>query len=171
VIDILEPLTLEQVPDALFALSDAYLDSAEKLNTEMKDGVWPSSYQRGQVVLYLTLHSVELNLKGCIKKLDPSFNSGHSTIAELSERLRQLKQTIEFDPPFGTEPLPIELEGEVDPRKWDRIAHQVFRYPMDRDGKPWQGLFAYSADMFSSSITQLRHDFDFMRYQVSKHDG
>ena len=67
--DILEPLTVEQVPDELFRLAEAYLDAAENLNRQMKEGAWRSSYQRGQVVLYLTLHAVELTLKGCIKKL------------------------------------------------------------------------------------------------------
>lgn len=170
-IDVLESFPPEQMPDALFKLSDAYLDAAENLNRQMNDGTWPSSYQRGQVVLYLTLHAVELTLKGCIKRLQPSFNSGHSTITKLSQHLRTLRPSIEFDPPFGTEPIPIELEGEVDVEKWDRIAHQVFRYPMDRDGKPWNGLFGFSADMFSSSLIQLRHDFEHMRYQVSRKDS
>lgn len=169
-LDILEPLTVDQLPDALFQLSDGYLDAAENLNRQMKDGTWPSSYQRGQVVLYLTLHATELTLKGCIKKLQPSFNAGHSTIARLSEHLRTLKPSIQFDPPFGTEPIP-ELEGEVDIEKLNRIAHQVFRYPMDRAGRPWEGLFAFSADMFNSSLTQLRSDFEYMRYQVSRNDG
>lgn len=169
--DILEPLSLEQLPHALFNLSDAYLDAAENLNSQMNNGNWPSSYQRGQVVLYLTLHAVELTLKGCIKQLQPSFNSGHSTIARLAESLRTLRPSIEFDPPFGTEPIAYDLEGEVDIEKLDRVAHQVFRYPMDRNGKPWEGLFAFSADMFSSSLIQLRHDFQYMRYQVSRNDG
>lgn len=168
--DILDQLDVTDIPDELFRLSEAYLAAADNLNRQLKNGAWPSSYQRGQVVLFLALHAVELHLKGCIKTLQPSYRAGHS-IANLISDLRSLRPSIEFDPPFGTEPLPIVLEGEPPHVNWDKVANQVFRYPMDREGEPWEGLFGFSADIFQGSLDQLHGDFESMRYQVKRNDG
>jgi hypothetical protein len=166
-VDILGQLDITDIPDELFRLSDAYLAAADNLNHQLKSGSWSSSYQRGQVVLFLALHSMELHLKGCIKTLEPSYKAGHS-IARLVEDLRKLRPSIEFEPPFGTEPVPIQIDGESSDVQWDRAANQVFRYPTDREGVPWKGLFAFSADIFQGSLDQLRCDFEAMRYQVKR---
>jgi HEPN domain-containing protein len=169
-VDILDQLDITDVPDELFRLSDAYLGAADNLNRQLNSGSWPSSYQRGQVVLFLALHAIELHLKGCLKTLQPSYKAGHS-IAKLVSDLRNLQPSIEFDPPFGSEPLAIELEGETSQMNWDKVANQVFRYPMDREGAPWEALFAFSADIFQGSLDQLHCDFESMRYQVKRNDG
>ncbi len=165
--NILDQLDITDIPDELFRMSDAYLAAADNLNRQLQSGSWASSYQRGQVVLFLALHALELHLKGCIKTLQPSYNAGHS-IATLVGDLRKLRSSIEFDPPFGTEPVPIELDGKPSEMKWDKLANQVFRYPMDRGGAPWEGLFGFSADIFQGSLDQLHTDFESMRYQLKR---
>lgn len=67
------------VPEEFARSAVAYLDSAEKLNSLMADGQWSSNFHRGQAVLWLIFHAVELFLKACILRLDPAAKvSGHS---------------------------------------------------------------------------------------------
>ena len=163
--DVLEKVEIADVPKALFKLSDAYLDAAENLNNQLSEDVWPSSYQRGQVVLFLAFHAVELGLKGSIKKLQPSFNAGHSTLAKLASHLRALAPEVEFEPPFGIEALPPDAEGLIEADRLDRFAHQHLRYPMDTKGVPWEGLFGFSADMFQASLAKMRSELHRVRAQ------
>lgn len=80
----------EDLPDELYRLYDAYLDAAENLNAQIVHGDWESSYQRGQVVLFLAFHAVELCLKACIKTAQPSMDPGHHTLPKLAEQLNSL---------------------------------------------------------------------------------
>lgn len=158
--DVLEKVETADVPEALFKLSDAYLDAAGNLNSQLSEGIWSSSYQRGQVVLFLAFHAVELGLKGCIKRLQPSFNAGHS-LEELTGHLRTLAPEVEFEAPFGTEPPPPESKAAQIAR-----FHQQLRYPMDTKGVPWEGLFGFSAELFGESLAKMRRDLHRVRAQV-----
>lgn len=74
----------------------SHLEAAEKLNTLMCDGVWPSNFYRGQATLWLAFHAVELFLKGCILKLDPSANVGGHSLANLATKLNSLAPDVVF---------------------------------------------------------------------------
>lgn len=87
-------------------LALSHLEAAEKLNDLMSEKSWPSNYYRGQAVLLLVFHAVELFLKGFILKLAPATKvEGHS-LAAFTKKLKTLAPDIEFQPPFKVEALP-----------------------------------------------------------------
>ncbi len=59
-------IRIDDIPVEFMKQALSHLESAEKLNTLMCEGTWPSNFYRGQAVLWLALHAVELFLKGLI---------------------------------------------------------------------------------------------------------
>jgi hypothetical protein len=71
-------------------LALSHLEAAERLNSLMSERLWPSNYYRGQSVLLLTFHSVELIIKGFLLKLAPDTKvEGHS-LAKLVKTLARI---------------------------------------------------------------------------------
>ena len=120
-------------------LALSHLEAAEQLTSLMSERKWLANYYRGQSVLLLTFHCVELFLKGFILKLASSTKvEGHS-LAKLVKALKRLAPDIEFDSPFKIEPLvpypELVRKAEADEKRF----YEVLRYPIDRNGKPWPG--------------------------------
>ena len=96
-----------EIPMEFMKLALSHLEAAEQLVALMSEKRWSSNYYRGQSVLLLTFHSVELFLKGFILKLAPNTKiEGHS-LARLVKTLKRLAPEIEFDPPFKVEAAPV----------------------------------------------------------------
>lgn len=163
----------EDVPDQLYRLSDAYLDAAENLNGQIVHSHWDSSYQRGQVILFLAFHAVELCLKACIKVAQPSANPDHHTLPKLAEQLNRLVPDLNYRVPFGVEPVsPPSPELRAVMETNARMAHQRLRYPADNAGNPWPGVFGFSALSFARTLEDIRGDLLRIRDHVAKdHDG
>ena len=137
-------------------LALAYLEAAESLNIEMIAARTPESFYRGQPVLWLAFHALELFLKGFILKLAPGSNpSGHS-IPELLDALQALDSTIEIPHPFGVEAMPDYPEFVVEAKRLNRTLHEQLRYMSDRSGEPWPGIRGFSAALFQQTLTELR---------------
>src|SRR5947209_7414211 len=129
----------DDIPIEFMKQALSHLEAAEKLNTLMCDGTWPSNFYRGRAVLWLAFHAVELFLKGCILKVEPSAKVGGHSLADLTSRLKALAPDVTFDPPFGVEPLP-PYPGLVEKAKREeRKLHELLRYPIDTEGKQWPG--------------------------------
>ena len=163
----------EDVPDELYRLSDAYLDAAENLNAQMVRGHWASSYQRGQVILFLAFHAVELCLKACIKTAQPSANPRHHTLHKLAEQLNSLVPDLNYCVPFSVEPeSPVTPELRAKMEANARLAHQQLRYPADNAGDPWQGVSGFSAQLFQRTLQDIRSELIRIRNHAAKyHDG
>lgn len=146
------------IPTEFVKQARAHLDAAEKLNTLLFDGVWDSNYYRGQAVLWLTFHAVELYLKGFIWKLDPKESiNGHSLDA-LTAKLKTIAPKTEFKPPFGIESLPPDPERAQQAEKLERKIHEMLRYPTDTGGNPWLGVRGFSASRFQKTLKLTRAD-------------
>ena len=160
----------EDIPRELYRLSDAYLDAAENLNAQIVNGGWESSYQRGQVVLFLTFHAIELCLKGCIKTLLPSATPwGQHKLPKLAQELNALLPDLDYRVPFGAVPTPPPEPGlRARMEAHDRELHQQLRYPADNDGKPWEGVFVFSATLFAGSLREIRDELVRIRAHVGR---
>lgn len=134
----------------------SYLEAAETLNTLMCENAWPSNYYRGQAVLWLTFHAVELLLKGCILKLKPRARVGGHSLADLTATLKKLAPGIDFEAPFGAEALPPYPEFVEIAKRSEKKLHEVFRYPVNSEGKPWPGVHGFSAPLFQSTLADIR---------------
>lgn len=146
------------VPMEFMKLALSHLQAAEQLNSLMSERRWPSNYYRGQAVLLLTFHSVELFLKGFILKLDPSAKVGGHSLARLTKMLKRLAPSVEFDPPFKVEALVPYPELVRRAEEQEKKFHEVLRYPIDTNGKPWQGVRGFSASSCKRLLARIRSD-------------
>lgn len=148
----------EDIPIEFMKQALSHLEAAEKLNTLMCDGTWPSNFYRGRAVLWLAFHAIELFLKGRILKVDPSAKVGGHSLADLTKKLKGLTPDIIFDPPFGVEPLPPYPELGKKAEREEKRIHELLRYPTDTEGRPWLGAHGFSAPLFQGTLTNIRRD-------------
>ena len=153
-----QEVTDSDVPMEFVKQARAHLEAAEKLNTLMCDGAWASNYYRGQAVLWLAFHAVELYLKGFILKLDPRASVNGHSLAVLTTKLKHLAPKTQFDPPFGIEALPPDPELVQKVEKSEKKIHEMLRYPIDTEGKPWPGVLGFSASMFQNILARTHTD-------------
>jgi len=138
----------------------------------MSEKSWPSNYYRGQAVLLLIFHAVELFLKGFILKLAPAtMVEGHS-LAALTKKLKTLAPDIEFEPPFEVEALPPYPGLVRGAEEKEKRFHEVLRYPIGKKGKPWPGVRGFSASSCRRMLVQVRADCERVYVRVfEKQDG
>jgi len=164
-------VTEGDVPMEFMKLALCHLEAAERLNSLMSEKLWPSNYYRGQSVLLLTFHSVELFLKGFILKLAPDKKvEGHS-LAKLVKTLKLLAPGTEFDPPFKIEALVPYPELVRRAEQQEKRFHEVLRYPIDKNGKPWPGVRGFSASSCKCLLAGVRSDCERLYVQVFEKDG
>lgn len=63
-----------------------------------------------------------------------------------------------FKPPFGIEPLPPYPELVEGAKQKEKKIHEVLRYPVDMNGKPWPGAHGFSALLFQGTLARIRKD-------------
>jgi hypothetical protein len=137
------------------------LEGAERLNALMLKGEFEENYYRGLTVLWLSYHSVELFLKGCILKHQPNYKfDSHSTPVDLTKALVSLDPEFDFDPPFKAEVARADGSLLDEAKKEEKVLHVVFRYPAKKDGERWRGVRAFSAALAQSDLDQIRMDFE-----------
>jgi len=149
------------------AFAAAYLDSAARLCRVLKRSSRTTSYPRGAVVLSLTFHAVELFLKAAILYKSP--NDGlHHDIEHLENRYRILYPGEKYviDIPFKTEYAGFE-PPEIATRKMSLPPQdQVLRYPTDKKGKEWNGVFTFDPVSFLLGIDKLQADFKRLQTEI-----
>lgn len=164
------------VPERLFIYADAYRNSSATLCQKMIDDPATFTWPHGSVVLMLGAHAVELFLKGALLKRDPGldvWNHGHN-IETLKDEYRSHfpESVFEWDIPFASElntedfiAKLIEWYPELTPEQARQEAGRsfpsiVYRYPVARGGKEWEGVYGFEAPSFSKLLDQLGEDFE-----------
>lgn len=161
-----QEVTDSDVPIKFVKQARAHLEAAKKLNTLMCDGAWASNYYRGQAVLWLAFHAVELYLKGFILKLDPRTSVNGHSLAVLTAKLKSLAPKTQFDPTFGIEALPPDPERVKQVEKSEKKIHEMLRYPIDTEGKPWPGVRSFSASMIQNELTLIHTECERLYVQL-----
>lgn len=131
----------------------------------------------------LSAHAVELFLKGALLKRDPTldvWSYGHS-IDSLSAAYRSqfLDASFAWDIPFAsslTEAEWIKVMQDLNPSLSDaelkglRSASPapsiLYRYPVDKGGKEWRGLYGFEPGSFLSLLSQMEKDFERIKSQL-----
>lgn len=142
-----------------FAYSDAYLDSAERLCRVLARSTRKATFERGAVVLYLAQHALELFYKGAILREFPGERHSHG-VAQLRRRYASIYKGKRFEirEVFGTSYEGLTSEEVAQVQGLEPPVDQLYRYPEDKKGKPWKGLFAFEASSFSYELSILRED-------------
>ncbi|WP_157412683.1 hypothetical protein [Acidovorax sp. Root217] len=160
------------VSQQFFDYSIAYLNAAKVLNARALE--IEIKWADATVVLWNACHAVELFLKATILLKEPSIK--HSklqdhNIARLAQRHRLLydQKRFHWEIPFmvttesmiGANGYSIKLSEEDRKRIEGRIPFSIeHRYPVDREGKPWDGLQGMSPAGFAQALDRLHNDFN-----------
>lgn len=153
------------------AYAHAYLDSAERLCQVLARSRRKATFERGFVVLFLMAHAVELFLKGAILRKAPNEKilSSHDLVPLLA-RYKNLypKKRYQLLDPFRTDytllsPNEIEAVKAAQPP-----IDQLYRYPQDRTGNTWPGVYAFEANSCLNDIAALRSDFERLLVEYEK---
>jgi hypothetical protein len=143
-----------------FEYAEAYLDSAARLCTVLARSTRKASFQRGAVVLYLVQHSLELFYKGAIVRKAPKERLVHGVPKLRARYLKLYPGKAFFIQPTFVPSYDNLTKGQVEQVKGSEPpGDQVFRYPEDKNGTPWEGLFAFESSSFVSEISALKGDF------------
>jgi hypothetical protein len=152
--------------------SEAYLDSAVRLCAIRAASPKESTYPQGAVILSLTFHGIELFLKAAIleKALEEQFGGGTGhDLEHLYRRYTNLypgKKYV-FEVPFrrgvidftGLDPrFAEELRDSIAEYERATPNDQLHRYPRNKEGQPWQGIFSFEPNSFSLAISQVQED-------------
>jgi len=160
----LSQLTLHE---QYFAFSGAYLDSAEKLCRILARSTKTATFERGAVVLYLTQHALELFYKGAILRKAPTEKYSHG-LDQLQRRYKILYPAKRFSirKLFGASYEGLTEEQIAQVQGLEPPIDQLYRYPEDKQGKPWNALLAFEAASFTRELAVLREEFINARRQI-----
>jgi hypothetical protein len=155
-------------PEQFADLANAYLDSAILLCSETIKGTFSATFSRGRVVLFLSLHSVELFLKGAILKRSPSAALNTHVLRELQRTYNELYPEDQFrwELPFRIEYLGFTAQEVKTMLKRERPLDQMYRYPSDSKGNPWRGIIGFEAKDFLSKLENIKEDFCRLEKQI-----
>lgn len=154
------------IPDRFFKYSESYGNGAkalvEKMVSDNSQATWPNA----AVVLMLSVHSVELFLKGAIFKSDSKAKIAHHNIESLFEKYCQIykEEKYYFDMPFKTEYLGMS-EEEIEVLKENKrpTPSVLYRYPTETGEVEWEGAYGFEASSFSPVISCLLQDYQRLR--------
>jgi len=154
------------IPDRFFEYSESYGNGAkalvEKMATDNSQATWPNA----AVVLMLSVHSVELFLKGAIFIDNSKANINHHNIESLFEMYCQIykEEKYNFDMPFKTEYLGMS-EAEIEVLKENKrpTPSVLYRYPTASGEAEWEGAYGFEVSSFVPVIFQLLEDYRRLR--------
>jgi hypothetical protein len=157
------------MPFQFMAFAEAYLDSAARLCKLLCRSARKCSYPRGAVVLFLTYHAVELFLKAAILHKYPA-EVLHHNIEQLHNRYQTFypEKRYKFDVPFKTEHLGFEPSEIAEKKRSTPPKDQINRYPSNKKGEAWSGVFGFEPDLFLSLIDRLQGDFARLKGEILK---
>jgi len=146
--------------DQYAAYASAYLESSKTLCADLVQLPQLAKYEKGNVVLYLASHAIELFLKGAIMRKAPEDKLGHD-LEHLYNRYKSLypENRFHFDMGFTTNYGEMTKQQAAKAKKIVPPIDQLFRYPQDRGGKLWFGLYAFEANSFMVDLKELEDSF------------
>ncbi|QBQ53076.1 hypothetical protein [Nitrosococcus wardiae] len=159
-------------PERFFTYAEAYLGAANAMCQQMVQDPASGKWSNAAVVLMLAAHAVELFLKGAIlarETLNISWNRGHN-LHELAADYRSHfpEPSFNWDIPFQGE-FPVGFsEAEIDAFRKEIPAPSIlYRYPVQKGGDEWQGLYGFEANSFLLLLIELKHDFIRIKTQLT----
>lgn len=149
------------VVDRYFFLARGYLEGSRVLCEAMLNDDFTPQFSNSQVILYLCRHAVELFLKGAIASVpDEQPPQTHNLKHLVDEYERVLpNQNYRFAIPFV-----VEVSGSLDlfaelEENHHKTLGQRYRYPTDRNGKPFSEPEGFLPAVFLSDLINLSKSF------------
>lgn len=149
------------VPQRFFEYAVAYRNAALAMCNLMVNDPALRTWPNANVVLLLAAHSTELFLKGAILSRNPTAKIEHHRLDKLATEYKYLfpESLFEWKIPFRAESdhlsdTEIQTVLETLP-----IPSMLYRYPVSKGGKEWNGVFAFEASSFVAVLEQVDQDF------------
>ena len=149
-----------------FEYAAAYLDSAIRLCGVLARSYRRATYARGAVVMYLAAHAVELFLKAAILKKRADLRLGHHDFEQLNSTYSGLYPEKRFRftrTPFDVQYLGMTKAEAREAKKTAPSADQLYRYPADKQGKPWNAAVGIEPKSCLKWLRELEEDFARLR--------
>ena len=153
------------LPDKLYSYADSYLSAATTFCIQLSTDTKLCTWSNGAVVMMLTAHSIELFLKAAILSKDAGsdiLNQGNHSIDSLFMEFntKYPEPKYRWDNPFRTAYPDNMDEGDLKKIK-NSAPHPsiLYRYPVDRTGKDWQGAYGFEPHSYKLLLEQLKSDF------------
>jgi len=171
------------VPDQLFGYADAYRSASavlcQKVDSDATFRTWPHA----AAVLMLAAHAVELFLKGALLKGTGGevWSYGHK-IDKLAVKYRETfkdNPSLTWDIPFASTLTETEWMAQMKKLNPDTPEAYfkglisatpdptiLYRYPVNKFGKDWPGLYGFEPHSFLLTLSQVEGDFNRIRTQL-----
>lgn len=157
------------VPEQLFAYARSYLRAATSLCEQLSQPNAECTLADGAVVLMLSAHAVEVFLKGLLLKRAPAeevWARGHDIEALTADYQAHFPEPeFAWEVPFRTEypeGMTAEQIASLVPMR-DAPPSVLYRYPVQKTGEDWKGLYAFEPNSFLPVLRRLDDDFTRLR--------
>jgi hypothetical protein len=120
--------------------------------------------------MLLAAHATELFLKGAILSREPTALIEHHFLDDLNVEYKKrfLEPSFEWDIPFKTEWGDLtEIEIRT-LKKATPVPSMLYRYPVAKGGKEWNGAFGFEPNSFVEVLDQLARDFQRIMAQIAQ---
>jgi len=155
-------------PDKMFAYADSYLRGSLALCEELAQA-FRCTWADGAVVLMMSAHATELFLKGMLLKRmkeQEVWAYGHNLERLASAfHFRFSEPEFAWEIPFRTEYLSNMTAEEIAALAPQRDAPPsiLYRYPVDKTGEDWRGVYGFEPNMFVPVLRGMKNDFARLR--------
>lgn len=112
--------------------------------------------------MYLTAHAVELFLKAAILKKRANLRLGHHDFEQLHATYTDLYHEKRFRftrTPFDVQCLGMTKAEAREAKKTAPSVNQLYRYPADKQGKPWNAAIGIEPRSCLKWLHELEEDF------------
>jgi hypothetical protein len=146
-----------------FELSRAYFLAAKVLNDRACASESENTNAVGSAIMFNARLSIELFLKGAIVLRDPSAKiTGHALEIHRNNYARLFPEAkFAWIVPFTVQFVggSDEERAEAQARNLrERPLDQIFRYPVDNKGQPWDTLENFSSAQFAEPLAKIGAD-------------
>jgi hypothetical protein len=158
------------VPERFFEYAKAYRNAASALCATMAAEKTKCTWPNSNVVMLLAVHATELFLKGVILSSEPTALIEHHLLDDLNAEYKKrfTEPSSEWEIPFKTEWGDLS-ETEIRTRKKNTpVPSMLYRYPVAKGGKEWNGAFGFEPNSFIIVLEQLERDFQRIMAQIAQ---
>lgn len=158
------------VPERFFEYAKAYRNAASALCATMTSEKAMCTWPNATVVMLLAAHATELFLKGAILSRKLTASIEHHRLDDLNVEYKKLfvEPSFEWDIPFITEWGDL-AEAKIQAlKKTAPIPSMLYRYPIAKGGKEWNGAFGFEPNSFIDVLDQLARDFERIMVQIAQ---
>lgn len=157
------------VPERFFEYAKAYRNAASALCAAMSSDSASCTWPNATVVMLLAAHAAELFIKGAILSRAPTASIEHHHLDALNAEYKKHfpETSFEWDIPFKTEWGSL-TEAEIQIlKKTVPVPSMLYRYPVAKGGKEWNGAFGFEPHSFVEVLDRLGNDFERIRAQIA----